>query len=279
MPTPIRSIDYWSGKVNAFSASVFESGAGHPAEIACLAHELESRTVLEHLKLTGEETLVDIGAGAGRWSVTLAPRVSRVIALEPSELYTLLQQNTQPYENIKCLRRSCEQYSAPVLTDIVLVSGVLMYLDKANTEQLLSQAERLLKPGGTLVLREPVSARGLLRVGSDYFPIGRAMDLSLASYWEFLRKKSFYLDAARKLGMECTYTGVTHAPLLYYLPKWVPFRANISRKSLQTAARKTAWPMVWKYNRLARKPYEWLENLLSKRSFRLFFFVKGKDKP
>jgi SAM-dependent methyltransferase len=268
MSTPDRTIAYWSGRVDQFRHSRVESGAGHPIAIARLIHEIEIRTALQALKLSGTETLIDIGAGGGRWSVSLAPRVSKVIALEPSELFSVLRENTARSHNIECRKESCAEYSGCAIADLAIVSGVMMYLDDNHAAAFASQISRVLKAGGKLMLREPVSARGHERYSNGTDP-------AHSSYWEFLRKKSWYSTVFARNGMKLTHSQVAHAPLLYYLPRGFPFPKPISKTSLKLAETESLWPLIWQYNRLVRKPYERQQDLFGKRSMRILVFIKN----
>ncbi|MGI9290088.1 MAG: methyltransferase domain-containing protein [Gammaproteobacteria bacterium] len=269
-----KAIDYWSTRVAHFAGSKEESGAGHPAPLARLIHKIEICSILQELKLSGTEKMLDIGAGGGRWSISLAPFVREITALEPSEIFSVLQENTAAYANIECRKESCETYRTGEQADLIIISGVLMYLDDEEADAFIAKASSLLKEGGTLVLREPVSPAGVIRMDSEMYPGDARVELVNADYWEFLRHRSFYPARFRVNGIRLLRSLASHAPLFYYLPEWMIFRDQISKLSLQVISRDKYWWLIWHYNKLFRKPYEWVDNRIGRRSFRLFVFSK-----
>lgn len=60
-------------------------------------------------------TFIDIGANVGQWSVYMAPRASKVIAIEPiRDCFRWLVRNTKKLQNVMCLNIACWDKEEPV---------------------------------------------------------------------------------------------------------------------------------------------------------------------
>lgn len=110
------SQDFWDRRARGFHRATRDSATSEP-----LFHR-----VCEHL--SGQDTLLDVGAGTGRFSLALAPFVSQVLAVEPNPtMLGYLQQELveQKLDNITCIQSTWEEAPDDLEADYVLCSHVL----------------------------------------------------------------------------------------------------------------------------------------------------------
>jgi len=81
-------------------------------ERALLLYELWLK---EKLKVEPDLTFIDIGANVGQWSLYMADKVHKVIAIEPvKESFMWLRRNTKKFANVLCLNVACWDADQPV---------------------------------------------------------------------------------------------------------------------------------------------------------------------
>ncbi len=133
-------------------------------------HELIAKqpdliAIIEEIKPIIGLDIVDMGAGTGRLTTTLAPEARSIIALDASE--AMLQVNAERLSDIG-LRNWSTQVSdhrklplANRSADLVVSGWSICYLTSANSpewernlDQVILEIKRVLRPGGTVVILE-----------------------------------------------------------------------------------------------------------------------------
>ena len=110
------SANFWDRRAKGFQRATKDSARSDPFYFA-LWNEVRP-----------ELTLLDVGAGTGRFSLALAPRVKEVIAVEPNATmlhYLQAQMEEQKISNITCITQPWEAVSNEIRADIVICSHVL----------------------------------------------------------------------------------------------------------------------------------------------------------
>lgn len=106
--------------------------------------------------LDPEWTVVDLGCGTGEWAERLAPVVAKVVAVdrEPSMLLAA-RRRLQAHRNIQFVEAELDALPvASASADFAVCSLVLHHID--NPEGAISEALRVLKPGGRLLVMDMV---------------------------------------------------------------------------------------------------------------------------
>ncbi len=273
-----RNLERWSKHIENFKSLHTESGAKYPPALSAWVHELETDLLLQRTKPTRADAVIDLGAGGGRFSTFFASRCGLVTAVEPSDLIDVLRANASSFANIECVRQRIQDISYNGEFTIALISGVLMNMPHEAAKLCLRIAAKALKPGGTLILRESVAREGLVNVDWKYYPQGSEPRISDGSHFEYYRDLSFYRDECALHGLRHRETIISHAPVLYFLPEYIPFRdrlRNIVPFLLQSPRLR---PFMKGYNALMRHPYALVMDLLKKKTMRFHFFVKERGK-
>jgi len=110
------SAGYWDRRARGFHQATKDSIASDP---------LFQRVQQE---VTAKTTVLDVGAGTGRFALGLAPQVQRVIAVEPnSTMLSFLQRDAaqQGIDNIECVNMTWEEAPTDLRADVVICSHVL----------------------------------------------------------------------------------------------------------------------------------------------------------
>jgi precorrin-6B methylase 2 len=129
-------------------------------QIADLRVDAEVALINAKLLLNPDYTIVDLGAGNGRFSILFAPKVQKVVAVEYVKDFSdfIIQQAEKlNYVNIEVMNMPAEDYCCENYVDVVFVSGLLHYLDTEQYNQTIKNISKMLKSGGTLFLRETIS--------------------------------------------------------------------------------------------------------------------------
>lgn len=106
------------------------------------------------LKILNYETVADLGAGEGTLSQLLAQRAKKVIAIDNSEKMVEFGKELAKENNLPNLEYRLGDIESPPIddasVDLVFFSQALHHAQKP--ERALSEAARILKPGGTIVV-------------------------------------------------------------------------------------------------------------------------------
>jgi SAM-dependent methyltransferase len=110
------SADYWDRRARWFHRSTKESAAGDPLFLQVCS------------ELTAETSVLDVGAGTGRFTLALAPLVRQVIAVEPNAAmldYLRRDAREEGLTNITALQTSWQDAPGDLTADVVICSHVL----------------------------------------------------------------------------------------------------------------------------------------------------------
>jgi hypothetical protein len=131
-------------------------------------------SVIDALALTGTESAIDVGAGTGYFARHLAPRVSRLIAVDPVFSGRLRESG---FESVASL----EEVRAPV--DLVFAANVLRFLSEADRQRIATLAPRLVLidwrpeprpvgPSESVAIDEAIASFPAFRLGPahDFLP-------------------------------------------------------------------------------------------------------------
>jgi SAM-dependent methyltransferase len=240
-----------------------------------LIHAVEAATVRELVDFGPIESLLDIGAGGGRWTKEFSRSVDSVVSIEPSDIFQILTENVRDIPNVQCNKISFEQLSEDRCYDMIVVSGVLLQVvEDVDVDFFISKIGRILNPGGIVFLRDFVASRGKTMIDWKLYPSVTRPIPSKCRYWERLRPQSYYENLFQKNGLNIEFCVPSHAPFFQYLPSYLRVAQPYIGKLLQSIFSKDNLSFVLIYNRLVRRVYAKLQDTFSVRACRLFIFRK-----
>lgn len=106
---------------------------------------------------TGRERCLDLGCGTGLWLQALAGEFGQVEGWDYAPAMAQAARRrlkAAGIANAKVQAGDIGRRPGKAAFDLIFVGGVVMYTPDAQLQPLLKALKRLLKPGGTLVLRE-----------------------------------------------------------------------------------------------------------------------------
>lgn len=162
-------------------------------ELALRRDRYEKEIITPLLNLHADSVALDIGCGVGRWADEIGPLLSgrgQYVGVDFSgELLDIAKENVKMdcccfYRgNFQEIRQILENNSCPLHYNVILINGVLMYLNDDDLNPCLKEAWNLLAGGGVLYVKESVgvSQRFTLKdfysdeLRSDYNAIYRSV--------------------------------------------------------------------------------------------------------
>ena len=122
----------------------------------------QKRHLFKVLKFNRQWQILDMGCGAGRWSLAFARKARFVIGVDNSPALLKIAENQArrlSVSNVKFIESSIIDFSYPERFDLVFIGGVLLYINDDELSQLTTKFKDLLKPEGKLVLLESISTK------------------------------------------------------------------------------------------------------------------------
>lgn len=124
-------------------------------------YQLYSIEIIEKLRLNQDDILLDIGCGTGIIDAHLSPYVCRLVATDFSEVMShKTKSNTAAYENVDTV--VCDSVALPFQDSAfskVVMYAVAQYLSPFQIDQMLGEAHRVARTGGTIMMGEVPRAR------------------------------------------------------------------------------------------------------------------------
>lgn len=128
---------------------------------------LERAHLAKLLELNKGSRVLDLGGGAGRISLWLAPRVAEVTLVDVSrELLSIAEQKASEagITNLKTACASLLDFKSQATYDAILIMGVCTHLSEGEVADVSTLCARMLAPGGKLYLKEPVTTDHVARI-------------------------------------------------------------------------------------------------------------------
>jgi 2-polyprenyl-3-methyl-5-hydroxy-6-metoxy-1,4-benzoquinol methylase len=124
----------------------------HKAEVNDRIEKHQLKTML-HIKPSW--TVLDLGAGSGRYTTYFAKQCEEVCAVELSpEMFKLLKQETASFSNVHLHNTAVEQFTTPQTFDLIIVSGLLQYVQEKKVNVFIDKLESFCHKGTILLLRD-----------------------------------------------------------------------------------------------------------------------------
>jgi ubiquinone/menaquinone biosynthesis C-methylase UbiE len=133
--------------------------------------EKETRKIMGIVNLDKSMRVLDLGAGVGQWSFRFSEYAKQVVAVEYSSdmCYLAIQEaNNLGIDNIEFVNIAAQDYHTDASFDFIYISGLLIYLDDKESEQLIQQCAKHLSQDGRLVLRDGTGINGRHEINDNY---------------------------------------------------------------------------------------------------------------
>ncbi|GLX13026.1 hypothetical protein Pstr01_12650 [Pseudomonas straminea] len=148
---------------NPLSATMYQD---EQPELVAARDQAEKQRVSSSLVLTGIGKVLDIGCGVGRWGWFLVEHCPGLRYLGVDFSASLIEQAKREsgsrnlegldFQVMSATRLEPDALLLPEPFDLLLISGLLIYLNDEDCAKVLRDAAHLCAPGGAIYLREPV---------------------------------------------------------------------------------------------------------------------------
>jgi len=119
----------------------------------------EINDFIKFMDLAPKSTILEIGAGTGRWTIALLKRDHRVSATDISlQSLGFLKEYTTDMKvatNLILINTSFEEIPVNQKFDCILFGGVIHHISENTKAVIFANIVSTLKPGGTIVAFEP----------------------------------------------------------------------------------------------------------------------------
>jgi ubiquinone/menaquinone biosynthesis C-methylase UbiE len=187
----------------------FEADAGHLIDLDSAFQRYRVAKVLEIYEPRAEERVLDLGCGWGTFCWALGHRVKEMVGLDFSRRSIDLCEARLPETGLGNVSFVCADARATGLEresfDLVLAADLVEHLYPEDSQAVITEAYRLLKPGGRLSIWTPnrghllemLKARNIILKRDvshvDYKSMGRLK--SMVESEGFLVEKSYYAES------------------------------------------------------------------------------------
>lgn len=188
---------FWENRAKsmAMDDKVNLSNLEPDVELAQEKQQQERAVLNTYLNPEASETMLDLGAGHGAWAVYYSKAVKKIDCVEFSNSMAAIAREyvaSEKVDNVDIFCQAAQTYVSQEKYDVILISGLLIYLDEENFQQLLGNLVVLLKDGGRIILRDG-TARSIPYTITSQFSEGLQ-----ANYSAHYRTVDEYIEAFAK---------------------------------------------------------------------------------
>lgn len=173
--------EYWDGKASDYNDT---SVSMWPNQILNMHYDVEQKKLLKILmKEVNDKYILDLGCGTGRFSRWFALHGAKVLGVDFSEKSIAIANEESNGKNPAYRCGSVFDIEEKNVYDIVFIWGVLTVAcqDGKQLREVLNSVRQALKPGGYLLLTEPVH-KGFLH---------RVLDMPLPEFLKIMGEAGF----------------------------------------------------------------------------------------
>ncbi|RMH16709.1 MAG: class I SAM-dependent methyltransferase [Gemmatimonadetes bacterium] len=207
------------GKEFYDSSDYFEGGTEHLTDLDSPFQRYRVEKVLELYTPGPEERVLDLGCGWGTFCFALAPRVREIVGVDFSEKSIELCRKrlaTQELDNVSFVCADARDTGLDAGSfDAVLSADLMEHLYPDDSEAVIAECYRLLKPGGVVALWTPHRGHILEILKNHDLVLKR--DVSHVDYKSMARLKRMLTDAG--FTVERAYYAESHIPGLRALER------------------------------------------------------------
>ena len=140
-------------------------------EIASNRDIYEKTKIIPLLGIEKRRSVFDVGCGVGRWADALASHIDRYVGIDFSKQLIDIARSRHTSKKIEFLVHPAEKINSAQLLnkgpfDIVLMAGILIYLNDQQVLDCLSGLTDLISPECCIYFREPIALEERLTLNS-----------------------------------------------------------------------------------------------------------------
>ncbi|MBP2167133.1 ubiquinone/menaquinone biosynthesis C-methylase UbiE [Erwinia toletana] len=160
---------------NPLSATMYQD---QNPDLVSQRDSTEKKLLLEHLAQNMPSRVLELGCGIGRWSWFFAAQEKKITYLGIDFSSSLIEQakklakeNVAHESHFQVMSVTEMNDESLLLTppfDLIIISGLMLYLNDVDCQSVLRNAARLCTPGGSIYIREPLAVSDRLTLKEFY---------------------------------------------------------------------------------------------------------------
>ncbi|MEM9642369.1 MAG: class I SAM-dependent methyltransferase [Pseudomonadota bacterium] len=194
---------FWEDRAEKLGAVAFESIVNLEEDPDALAEKIrvETENVFSYLGDISGKSIVDLGAGVGQWSFRFHDRgAAHVTAVEYAASLAELgsrEAEKRGVDTIKFVVSPAEKFTGERTYDFIYISGLFVYLNDDQVEELMSNLPGLLHDTSVVILRDGTGVPARHEINQ------KMSDHLGTEYSAVYRTKEEYLDLFSGIGLKC----------------------------------------------------------------------------
>lgn len=193
---------FWETYANTSESDASAMNLEPDESLALRKFLIEKEHVFKVAEFNETDVVLDLGAGVGMWSLEIAPRVRKVIAVEYQEQFCARMQqklDEANYGNLSIIHQAVERYVCSERVSKTLMSGITLYLDDDVLLGVLRRQYRCLSRSGLIIHRDSYGLNSTKKILGEY---SEALKLNYSAYY---RTRETYDELFREAGFEKIY--------------------------------------------------------------------------
>lgn len=191
--------EFWEQRAKSHTLNEGLTNLEDDTEMLRLKIQKEIPKMQHYINPNKNMSMIDIGSGYGTWTFMFAEKVKLVHAVDyVNNMVELGKQRAQKenISNINFFVSSAQEFKSDLKYDLVLISGLCIYLNDADMRQMIKKIDSYTKKGSVLVLRDSTGTKGRYVIEKEYSE--RLDTMYSATY----RTREEYIKLFSKIGFE-----------------------------------------------------------------------------
>jgi SAM-dependent methyltransferase len=164
---------FWDKQAKKVNKLGMESVANleENADLLALKVTCETGVILPALALSQHESVLDLGSGTGQWAFKFARHARTVCGVEFSrEMIAIANREAKHrlISNVSFIHQDAQTFVSNSRFDVIFISGLLIYLNDDDLEQLAFNCRKNILPNGRLFIRDGTGIFGRFEINRKY---------------------------------------------------------------------------------------------------------------
>lgn len=114
---------------------------------------LEERSLIKYIDINSQSKVLDLGCGDGRWGRILIPKCKKYVGIYLSENFIAKLNKKYSRNEARFYCMPAQDYLAQEKFDLILIIGLITYMNDDDIEKMASNCSKMLVRGGKLIVR------------------------------------------------------------------------------------------------------------------------------
>ena len=192
---------FWENRAKKIDLKIESTNLGLTSikekKLKDLKIKTEWKKVNKYLTLNKQSIILDLGGGYGEWAFKFAKKCKKVYIIDYAE--GMIQKGLQEAKikkitNIKFIHAPVQKFKTSLKFDIIFISGLMIYLNNKEINELLKNIKKYSKPNTTIILRDGTGINKKFEIKNKF---SKALK---AKYNAIYRTREEYIILFKKIG-------------------------------------------------------------------------------